>query len=119
MSNEKQIYEARIEYYKSEAGKARGNGENEKAKYYEERIKYYEENSNTETYHGAVVQPKTMAMVCEDLGLIQRWQNNEFEGGKNFPSFESGPFPGFPTDAISAVPPADGHILSGGKEDRS
>ncbi|HJD59871.1 MAG TPA: hypothetical protein LFW20_04355 [Rickettsia endosymbiont of Omalisus fontisbellaquei] len=36
-----------------------------------------------EVKHGAATSPKTMAMVCEDLGLIGRWQNNEMEGGKN------------------------------------
>lgn len=68
--------------------------------------------------HGAVVSPKTMSMVCEGLGLIQRWQNNELEGGKGFPATTGGgKFPGFSDDVVSATPPADEHILSGGKTD--
>lgn len=40
------------------------------------------------------------------------------EGGKNFPSLVAGPVPApFQTDAPSVVPPADGYILSGGKQD--
>lgn len=39
------------------------------------------------------------------------------EGGKNFPDKTGGTFPGFPSDAVSGVPPLDGLILSGGKDD--
>lgn len=68
--------------------------------------------------HGAAIYPKTMAIVCEDLGLIERWQTVELEGGKNYPeTIEGEKFPGFPDDVMSAAPPADGYILSGGKDD--
>jgi chitin-binding protein len=40
------------------------------------------------------------------------------EGGKNFPALNAGPFPApYETDDQSVTPPADGHILSGGKTD--
>lgn len=40
------------------------------------------------------------------------------EGGKNFPALAAGPFPKpYDSDVASVAPPADGHILSGGKVD--
>lgn len=71
-----------------------------------------------EPKHGRVVSPKTRSLVATELGLIGEWQNNEMEGGKNFPDKEGGPFSApYESDVGSMVPPADNHILSGGKTD--
>lgn len=68
--------------------------------------------------NGIASDKKSMSMVCEDLNLMKRWHNNELEGGKGYPDKEAkGTFPGFPDDVVSVVPPADGHILSGGHTD--
>ncbi|MEA1063480.1 lytic polysaccharide monooxygenase auxiliary activity family 9 protein [Erwinia sp. HR93] len=68
--------------------------------------------------HGRVTSPKTRGLVATELGLIGEWQNNEMEGGKNFPATTSGSMPApFESDAPSTTPPADGLILSGGKTD--
>jgi len=56
--------------------------------------------------------------VAVERGLLGNWQVNEMEGGKNFPALTAGPFPApYQTDDQSVTPPADGHILSGGKTD--
>ncbi|NAS91422.1 chitin-binding protein, partial [Pseudomonas syringae pv. actinidiae] len=65
--------------------------------------------------HGRVISPATRGSQLMDLGLLGEWQDNELEGGKNFPQTAGGPFPGYPTDTVSNGPPADGVILSGGK----
>lgn len=71
-----------------------------------------------ELFHGRVVSPPSRGSVVVDLGLLGGWQVNEMEGGKNFPSYVAGPFPQpYQTDDQSVVPPADGFILSGGKND--
>ncbi|MGS0740410.1 lytic polysaccharide monooxygenase auxiliary activity family 9 protein [Glaciimonas sp. GG7] len=68
--------------------------------------------------HGRITTPETRSLVATKLGLIGDWQNNEMEGGKNFPALMSGPFPvPYETDSASNAPPADGTILSGGKDD--
>ncbi|MGF6110114.1 lytic polysaccharide monooxygenase auxiliary activity family 9 protein [Pseudomonas frederiksbergensis] len=71
-----------------------------------------------ELRHGRVTSPSSRGAVAVELGLLGTWQVNEMEGGKNFPSLVAGPFPApYLTDSASDVPPADGHILSGGKVD--
>ncbi|RMV78661.1 Chitin-binding protein [Pseudomonas caricapapayae] len=67
--------------------------------------------------HGRVISPATRGSQLMDLGVLGEWQDNELEGGKNFPSTEAGDFPGYPTDTKSNTPPADGVILRGGKAD--
>nr|BFD40829.1 lytic polysaccharide monooxygenase [Pseudomonas sp. FFPRI_1] len=68
--------------------------------------------------HGRVVSPSSRGSVAVDLGLLGTWQVNEMEGGKNFPALGAGPFPKpYDSDVASVAPPADGHILSGGKVD--
>ncbi|RMN46344.1 Chitin-binding protein [Pseudomonas syringae pv. apii] len=67
--------------------------------------------------HGRVISPATRGSQLMDLGLLDEWQDNELEGGKNFPQTAGGQFPDYPTDTVSNVPPADGVILSGGKVD--
>ncbi|MFC3944260.1 chitin-binding protein [Pseudomonas gingeri NCPPB 3146 = LMG 5327] len=68
--------------------------------------------------HGRVISPASRGSVAVEVGLLGNWQVNEMEGGKNFPALTAGPFPApFETDDPSVVPPADGHILSGGKTD--
>ncbi|MCP3749473.1 lytic polysaccharide monooxygenase auxiliary activity family 9 protein [Pseudomonas sp. SBB6] len=68
--------------------------------------------------HGRVISPASRGSKTVELGLLGNWQVNEMEGGKNFPSLVAGPVPApFQTDAPSVVPPADGYILSGGKQD--
>jgi predicted carbohydrate-binding protein with CBM5 and CBM33 domain len=74
--------------------------------------------SKMEAKHGRVISPETRGLVATKLGLIGEWQNNEMEGGKNFPALVAGPFPApYQSDTASNQPPADGHILSGGKDD--
>ena len=68
--------------------------------------------------HGRVTSPSSRGAVAVEQGLLGTWQVNEMEGGKNFPSLTEGPFPApYETDSISGTPPADGHILSGGRTD--
>ena len=68
--------------------------------------------------HGRVISPESRGSKTVELGLLGNWQVNEMEGGKNFPSLVAGPVPApFQTDDPSGVPPADGYILSGGKQD--
>ncbi|KAF0864066.1 lytic polysaccharide monooxygenase auxiliary activity family 9 protein [Pseudomonas sp. LD120] len=68
--------------------------------------------------HGRVVSPSSRGAVAVELGLLGTWQVNEMEGGKNFPALAAGPFPKpYDSDVASVTPPADGHILSGGKVD--
>lgn len=68
--------------------------------------------------HGRVVSPSSRGAVAVELGLLGTWQVNEMEGGKNFPALAAGPFPKpYDSDVASVAPPADGHILSGGKVD--
>jgi len=68
--------------------------------------------------HGRVVSPSSRGAVAVELGLLGTWQVNEMEGGKNFPALVGGPFQKpYESDVASVVPPADGHILSGGKTD--
>ena len=68
--------------------------------------------------HGRVVTPPSRGTVVVERGLLGNWQVNEMEGGKNFPALTAGPFPApYETDNPSGTPPADGHILSGGKTD--
>ena len=72
----------------------------------------------TQLRHGRVVTPPSRGSVVVERGLLGNWQVNEMEGGKNFPSLTAGPFPApYETDDQSVTPPADGHILSGGKTD--
>ncbi|MPQ66580.1 MULTISPECIES: lytic polysaccharide monooxygenase auxiliary activity family 9 protein [unclassified Pseudomonas] len=74
--------------------------------------------SKPELKHGRVVSPSSRGSVAVELGLLGTWQVNEMEGGKNFPALTAGPFPQpFETDDQSVAPPADGYILSGGKND--
>lgn len=71
-----------------------------------------------EVKHGRIITPETRGLVATKLGLIGDWQNNEMEGGKNFPALAGGSFPSpYQTDAESAKPPPDRYILSGGKVD--
>ena len=68
--------------------------------------------------HGRVITPASRGSVAIEVGLLEGWQVNEMEGGKNFPSLTAGPFPApYETDSASVAPPADGYILSGGKAD--
>ncbi|PWE47294.1 lytic polysaccharide monooxygenase auxiliary activity family 9 protein [Pseudomonas prosekii] len=72
-----------------------------------------------ELRHGRVTSPSSRGAVAMELGLLEGWQVNEMEGGKNFPALTTGPFPApYQTDSDSVAPPADGHILSGGKVDQ-
>jgi len=72
----------------------------------------------TQLKHGRVVTPASRGSVAVERGLLESWQVNEMEGGKNFPALNAGPFPApYETDDQSVTPPADGHILSGGKTD--
>ncbi|MFL1516233.1 chitin-binding protein [Pseudomonas prosekii] len=72
-----------------------------------------------ELRHGRVTSPSSRGAVAMELGLLEGWQVNEMEGGKNFPALTAGPFPApYQTDSDSVAPPADGHILSGGKVDQ-
>ncbi|AZC17517.1 MULTISPECIES: lytic polysaccharide monooxygenase auxiliary activity family 9 protein [Pseudomonas] len=72
----------------------------------------------TQLKHGRVVSPSSRGAVAVDLGLLGTWQVNEMEGGKNLPALGAGPFPApYGSDEPSVAPPADGHILSGGKTD--
>jgi chitin-binding protein len=74
--------------------------------------------TQTQLRHGRVTSPFSRGAVAVELGLLGNWQVNEMEGGKNFPSPAAGPFPvPYQTDSDSVTPPADGHILSGGKVD--
>lgn len=75
-SEQEQLYKDRVNYYFQEAKNAKVNSETDKAKYFKKTAKSYENKyfgTESELFHGAIVSPKTMAMVCEDLGLIQRW----------------------------------------------
>jgi len=75
-------------------------------------------HAQTQLRHGRVTSPASRGSVAVELGLLGNWQVNEMEGGKNFPALMAGPFPvPYETDSVSVVPPADGHILSGGKVD--
>src|ERR1700739_1291740 len=74
--------------------------------------------AQTQLRHGRVISPASRGAVAIEQGLLGGWQVNEMEGGKNFPALVAGPFPApFESDNPSVVPPADGHILSGGKDD--
>lgn len=71
--------------------------------------------SKPELRHGRTIAPASRGQVAIDLGLLGAWQVNEMEGGKNFPDVLAGAFPvPYQTDVLSAAPPADGFILSGG-----
>lgn len=71
-----------------------------------------------EPKHGRVISPPSRGSKAVELGLLGNWQVNEMEGGKNFPALDAGPFPEpYQTDVASVAPPADGYILSGGKQD--
>ncbi|ANI29258.1 chitin-binding protein [Yersinia entomophaga] len=71
--------------------------------------------NNSQLRHGRITTPKTRGLVATDLGLIGEWENNEMEGGKNFPDLNAGPVPApFQADNPSNIPPKDGLILSGG-----
>ena len=74
--------------------------------------------AQTQLRHGRVISPASRGAVAIEQGLLGGWQVNEMEGGKNFPALAAGPFPApFESDNPSVVPPADGYILSGGKND--
>ncbi|WP_192552005.1 lytic polysaccharide monooxygenase auxiliary activity family 9 protein [Pseudomonas sp. IzPS59] len=74
--------------------------------------------AQTQLRHGRVISPASRGAVAIEQGLLGGWQVNEMEGGKNFPALVAGPFPApFESDNPSVVPPADGHLLSGGKDD--
>ena len=74
--------------------------------------------TQTPLRHGRVTSPSSRGAVAVDLGLLETWQVNEMEGGKNFPALTAGAFPApYQTDSDSVTPPADGFILSGGKTD--
>ena len=69
--------------------------------------------TQTQLSHGRVTSPSSRGAVAVDLGLLETWQVNEMEGGKNFPALTAGPFPApYQTDSDSVTPPADGFILS-------
>lgn len=72
-------------------------------------------NNKLQLRHGRVTDPQTRGLVATDLGLIAEWENNEMEGGKNFPDLTGGSFsPPYEMDSWSNPPPPDGLILSGG-----
>ncbi|WET13986.1 hypothetical protein P2W49_15530 [Yersinia intermedia] len=49
-------------------------------------------NNKLQLRHGRVTDPQTRGLVATDLGLIAEWENNEMEGGKNFPDLTGGSF---------------------------
>lgn len=77
---------------------------------------------NIQPFHGYVTSPMSRAGYLISKGKLgSPWPANEMEGGKNFPNYTGGQFAQqgdeqtFYTDVDSAIPPADGLILSGGR----
>ncbi|QZN95691.1 lytic polysaccharide monooxygenase auxiliary activity family 9 protein [Symbiopectobacterium purcellii] len=72
-------------------------------------------------FHGQVTSPLSRSAFAASQGWIATWEANEMEGGKNFPENVGGSFNPpwannrFLTDSVSAVPPIDGRIISGGR----
>ncbi|SDQ92719.1 MULTISPECIES: lytic polysaccharide monooxygenase auxiliary activity family 9 protein [unclassified Pseudomonas] len=69
--------------------------------------------------HGRVITPASRGSTAIELKLLGVSEVNEMEGGKNFPDTVAGPVPApYQDDVQSTVPPADGYILSGGRQDK-
>ncbi|CAK9890705.1 MULTISPECIES: lytic polysaccharide monooxygenase auxiliary activity family 9 protein [Pseudomonas] len=69
--------------------------------------------------HGRVITPTSRGSKAIELKLLSAHDVNEMEGGKNFPDTVAGPVPApFQQDEQSTTPPADGYILSGGRQDQ-
>ncbi|MCW1830211.1 lytic polysaccharide monooxygenase [Enterobacter asburiae] len=69
--------------------------------------------------HGYAYEPASRAVHAMNFWPqdFQEWEAHELEGGKNFPDTSAGSAHYCTSDAPSNTPPADGLILSGGKED--
>lgn len=78
-------------------------------------------DNTIQPFHGYITRPLSRAAFLISRGLLGAgWPANEMEGGKNFPNYTGGQFArqgnegSFYSDVSSAVPPADGLIISGG-----
>lgn len=47
---------------------------------------------NINNKHGRVISQRSRGAFAVEKKLLEIWQLNEMEGGKNFPDFKSGPF---------------------------
>ena len=56
--------------------------------------------------HSEFNHSQSRGAVAVERGLLESWQVNEMEGGKNFPALTAGPFPApYQTDDQSVTPP--------------